>query len=95
MIGPAVQTALIGEIEAELRCDLHLVAERFEGASDDGFAHVRAVHFSRVEERHTLAVCRTNDLNGVVDGNLNPVTSDTTNSSTVVRPGWAWATSVC
>src|SRR5579863_2042354 len=68
VFGPAIQTALVGEVEAELRCDLHLVAERFECAADDGFAHVRAVHFSRVEERHTVAVCRTDDLDGVVDG---------------------------
>jgi hypothetical protein len=68
VIGSAVKTALVGEVEAELRCDLHLVAERFERAADDGFAHVRAVHFSRVEECHTVAVRRTDDLNGVVDG---------------------------
>src|SRR5579863_7253886 len=32
-----------------------------------------AVHFSRVEERHTVAVCRTDDLDGVVDGRCRAV----------------------
>src|SRR5579864_2213851 len=68
VIGPAVQTAPVGEVEAELCCDLHLVAERFERAADYGFAHVRAVYFSRVEKRHSVAVRRTDDLDGVVDG---------------------------
>ena len=73
VIGPAVQTALLGEIEAELRRDLHLVAERFERAADDGFARVRSVHFGRVEECHTVAVCLTDDLDGVVDGGCRAV----------------------
>jgi hypothetical protein len=68
VIGTAVETALVGEIKAKFRCDLHLVSERFKGTADDGFARVRAVHFSRIEKRYTVAVCRTDDLNGVVDG---------------------------
>ena len=50
VIGSAVQAALLGQIEAELRRDLDLVTERFQRAADDGLARIRAVHFGRVEE---------------------------------------------
>src|SRR5579863_9429680 len=51
----AVQTALLGQIKSELGRNLHFVAERLQRSADDGLAHIRAVHFSRVEECHTFA----------------------------------------
>jgi hypothetical protein len=56
------RSSLIGEVEATLRCDLHLVTERLGRADDDGFAHARPIHFSRVKERRTVGVCSTDDL---------------------------------
>jgi hypothetical protein len=56
-VRPAAQTArfdpVLGEREAELRGDLHLVPHRFEGLADDFFVRERAVHFCGVEEGHT------------------------------------------
>ena len=72
MLRSAVQTAFLGQIESELCRDLDLIAERFEGAANNGLAHVGAVHFSRVEECHALAVGLTNDLDGFVDGAAGP-----------------------
>src|ERR1700683_1413327 len=67
VMGPAVQTALVGEVEAELRCDLHLITERFECSADDRLTCVRAVHFCHIEECNALDVGLADDLDGIVD----------------------------
>ena len=67
VIGPTVQTALVGEVEAELRGDLHLIAKRFECSADDRLTGVRAIHFCCIEEYNAPIVGLTDDLDGIID----------------------------
>ena len=70
---PAVKPPCIGQIEAELGCDLDLVTHMLKRTADNGFTGVGAVDLGGVEERHALAMSLANDLNRVVDRGGRPV----------------------
>jgi hypothetical protein len=62
-----IQTEVVTEVEAKLRGNLYLVAERFECSADDRLARIRSVHFRCIEECNALAMGLTDDLDGIVD----------------------------
>src|ERR1700722_19896024 len=73
MFGPAVQTALLREIEAEFGSNLHFVAKRLNRTANDGLARVRSIHFRSIEECHAVPVRLADDLDGVVDGRCRTI----------------------
>jgi hypothetical protein len=73
--GPAVQTGLLAalELEAELRRNHHLVANRAERFPDELFVRERAVGFSRVEERDASVNRRSDDRDAFFRARGRPV----------------------
>src|SRR5437879_12142312 len=61
-----IQTEVVTEVEAKLRGNLYLVAERFECSVDDRLTRLRSVHFRRIEECHAIAIGLTDDHDGIV-----------------------------
>ena len=71
--GPAVQAALLREIEAKFGRNLHFVAKRFNRTANNGLARVRPIHFRCIEECHAVPVRLTDDLDGIVDGSRRTI----------------------
>src|SRR5216684_7758240 len=62
----AVKSAALLVVEAELRCDNDLVAERRECFSDKLFVCIGAVNFGCIEERDALFTSGADDLNALI-----------------------------
>jgi len=49
-----IQAEVVTEVDAKLRGNLYLVAERFERSADDRLTRIWSVHFRRIEECNAL-----------------------------------------
>src|SRR3954471_7377185 len=54
------------DVEAELRGNHHLVADRLERFAHEVFVRVRPIHFGRIEERHARIDGRPDDRDAIV-----------------------------
>jgi hypothetical protein len=72
VIRPAVQSSRF-ELEAELRGQHHLVADRFERFAYQGLVRAGAVRLSGVEERHPLVVGASDEVDAVLGVDRVPV----------------------